>query len=157
MEDNLDVLDGNRPAEESSAVAQFVAWLLRMIRSKPEALAGYAEQLKGSFESGLAVIHPNEGKWFATLDEFHAEDNQVAALVRLSQSRPLKRREVREGSLNIGERDRTLFSEQPNRSADTNLLLRYSFPTILPLDRNLRLFTEFAMNELGRLRPVRSL
>ncbi len=109
------------------------------------------------FESGVSVTHDGAGQWFATLDVIDIEDNQVAALVRLSRVRPEGTREVLRGMVDVEERNRKLFADRSSSSplTDADLLLTYSFPLLLSVDQNLRLFREFAANELGRLRRSR--
>jgi hypothetical protein len=155
MDTELELLDENRPPSEETGLGRLAGWLLGLIRRNPDGLRAFADHLVAAFRPGFEVGHRASGAWFATLDAIDPEDNQVAALVRLSRQ-SLKTNgpwEVRQGMVDVEERDRKLFSE-PDESvgADADLLLTYSFPLLLSLDQNLELFREFAGNELSRLR-----
>ncbi len=154
MDNGFEVGDGNRPPSTESAVGRLVAWLLSRVGRDGGGPRAFAERLSAAFRSGLPVSHPADGQWFATLDAIEPEDNQAAALVRLSHRRPEAPREVRRGMIDVEERGRKLFAQPTSTpaAADADLLLTHSFSPLLSLDQNLELFREFAANELGRLR-----
>lgn len=154
MGTEFEVPDGNRPRSEGTGIGRLAGWLLGLVGLNTSSLDEFADRLAVAFRSGLEVTHPASGVWFATLDAIAPEDNQVAALVRLSSERPERPREVRRGVVDVEERNRELFAEPARVAlpADEDLLLTYSFPLLLSLDQNLELFREFAGNELGRLR-----
>jgi len=154
MDTGFEGHDGNRPPSEASAVARLTGWLLDLVGLNPSGLAAFTDRLVAAFRTGLPVTHSVAGQWFATLEAIDPEDNQVAALVRLSRHRPEIPREVRRGMVDVEERNRVLFAEPAPLppSADADLLLTYSFPLLLSHDQNLELFREFAGHELSRLR-----
>jgi len=130
------------------------AWFLRQVGLQSDELGVFTDRLLTAFQSGLPVNHPADGQWYATLDAIDSEDNQVAAVVRLSRRRPDGTRKVRRGMVDVEERNRTLFAEPTSTAspASSDLLVTYSFPLLFSLERNLELFREFAGKELGRLR-----
>jgi hypothetical protein len=132
----------------SPILARLVGRLLALVRPEPDGLATFSDKLIAAFSAGVEVSHPLAGTWFATLDTIHPEDNQVAALVRLSDSRPEAPRPVTRGTVAISHAQREITI----RSPDADLLVTYSFPLLFSVERNLSLFREFAHNELGRLR-----
>jgi hypothetical protein len=137
----------------SPALARLVGRLLGLVRPASGGLASFTDSLISAFGNGVEITHPRAGTWFATLDTIHAEDSQVAALVRLSHGRPgtprpESPRPVTHGMVFIAHEQRELTVPPP----DADLILTYSFPLLFSVERNLRLFREFAHNELGRLR-----
>ncbi len=154
MDPGFEIGDGNRPPSTESAVARLVAWLLSRVGLNPGGGRVFADRLSAAFRSGLSVNHPADGPWFAALDAIDPDDNQAAALVRLSHRLPETPREIQRGMVDVEERNRELFAESASTIApeDADLLLTYSFSPLLSLDQNLELFREFAANELGRLR-----
>ncbi|HTU20936.1 MAG TPA: hypothetical protein VMG10_22985 [Gemmataceae bacterium] len=149
-----DVHDANQPAEDEPALNRLVSWVLQQIGLKSDGLPAFTDALLRAFRPAFRIPHPDAGEWFATLDTVDPQDNQVAALVRLSRQQPREAREVRSGMIAFEERGRKLFAEpaSTNCPADSHLLLAYSFVLVFSLEDNLRLFREFAMNEIGRLR-----
>lgn len=132
----------------SPVLARLAGRLLALVRPQPGGLAAFADSLVAAFSRGVQVSHPLAGTWFATLDTIHAEDNQVAAQVRVSRTRPEIPRPVTRGTVAIAHEQRELTVPSPN----ADLVLTYSFPLLFSVERNLKLFREFAHNELGRLR-----
>jgi hypothetical protein len=132
----------------SPILARLVGRLLALVRPEPGGLATFSDRLAAAFSDTVEISHPLAGTWYATLDTIHPEDNQVAALVRLSSSRPAAPRPVARGTVAISHAQRELTTP----AADADLLVTYSFPLLLSVERNLSLFREFALNELGRLR-----
>jgi hypothetical protein len=115
----------------------------------------FANELTAAFQPGLEVRHPILGTtWFATLDVIDSGDNQVAALVRLSRQPAQQQQSVRRGSVLLPEQERVSTPDGSRQGSDPNedLVLRYSFPLLFTVGRNLKLWKEFAANELGRLR-----
>jgi hypothetical protein len=155
MTTEFDVPDGNRPQSEESAIARLAGWLWDLAGRSRGGLSEFSDRLLAAFRSGVSVTHDAAGQWFATLDVIDPEDNQLAALVRLSRVRPDGTRDVRRGMVDVEERNRKLFADRSSTSSptDADLLLMYSFPLLLSVDQDLQLFREFAANELGRLRP----
>lgn len=153
---NIDpeVPDGNRPTPERSIVARLAFWLMNRIGLNRDGLTTFAEQLLTSFQVGLLVIDPDNRLWYATLDAIDPEDNQVAALVRLSIHPPKGNCTVRRGMVDdeVRNEEVTFVKASSSSATDSDLLLTYSFPLLLTLQENLDLFREFARNELGRLR-----
>lgn len=154
MDTEFELPDDNRPQQEAAGLGRLFGWLLGLVGLNSVGLGAFADRLAAAFRPGLEVAHSVPGTWFATLDVIDPEDNQVAALVRLSRRRPEAPQEVHRGIVDVEERNRKLFAEPASDAprADADLLLTYSFPLLLSLDQNLELFREFAGNELGRLR-----
>lgn len=129
-------------------LARLVGRLLAFVRPESGGLAGFADKLIAAFGNGIEISHPLAGPWFATLDTVHPEDNQIAALVRLSPGHPGAPRPVSHGIVATVHEQRELTIPAP----DADLVFTYSFPLLFSIERNLSLFREFAHNELGRLR-----
>lgn len=146
MSSHIVLPDGEQ--RTSPVLARLVGRLLGLVRPEPGGLAAFADKLIAAFGDGIEISHPLAGSWFAALDTIHAEDNQVAALVRLSPGRPDASRPVSRGMVTTMHEQRVLTVPAPN----ADLVLTYSFPLIFSVERNLALFREFAHNELGRLR-----
>jgi len=146
--------DANQRATDEPALNRLVSWVLQQIGLKPDGLPAFTDALLRAFRPAFRIPHPNTGEWFATLDTIDPQDNQVAAVVRLSRQQPRETREVRSGMVAFEERGRKLFSEpaSTNSPADSDLLLAYSFVLFFSIEDNLKLFGEFARNEIGRLR-----
>lgn len=132
----------------SPVLARLVGRLLALVRPEPGGLPAFADKLVAAFSNAVEVSHPLAGTWFATLDRIHAEDNQVAAQVRVSRSRPGVPRPVARETVTLMHEQRELTIPSP----EADLVLTYSFPLLFSVERNLKLFREFAHNELGRLR-----
>ncbi len=154
MDTRSDAHDANQPAKDDSPLTQLVGWVLHQIGLKSDAHSAFTDSLLRAFQPSLIVHHPKMGEWFATLDAIDPADNQVSALVRLTRQQPVQPREVRTGMVAFEERGRKLFADptSPSRLGDADLLLSYSFTPLFSLDDNLKLFREFATNEIGRLR-----
>lgn len=147
--------DGFPPPGKDTALGAVAGWFLGLVGLNPQGLGAFAGQLAAVFRPGFPVTQPAAGTWFATLDAVDPEDNQVAALVRLSRHKPSDPRpDPRRGMVDVEEEERELVvqTEPAGPPAGADLVLTYSFPLLFPLDRNLELFREFAGNELGRLR-----
>jgi len=115
----------------------------------------FADELTAAFQPGFEVRHPTLGTtWFATLDVIDSCDNQVAALVRLSRQPAQQQKSVRRGSVFLPEQElvSTPGGSQQGSDANEDLVLRYTFPLLFTVRHNLKLWKEFAANELGRLR-----
>lgn len=115
----------------------------------------FTDELTAAFQRGFEVRHPTLGTtWFATLDAIDSGDNQVAALVRLSRQPAQQQQSPSRGSLLLAEQERVSTPDGSRQGSDPNedLVLRYTFPLLLTVGRNLKLWKEFATNELGRLR-----
>jgi hypothetical protein len=52
----------------------------------------------------------------------------------------------------VEQRNRRVFAEPTAAAGESDLLLVYSFPLLVSLDKNLELFREFSGKERGRLR-----
>jgi len=115
----------------------------------------FADELTAAFQPGFEVRHPTLGTtWFATLDVIEPGDNQVAALVRLSRQPAQQQQSVRRAAVFLPEQERVSTPGGSQQGFDPNedLVLRYTFPLLFTVTHNLRLWREFAANELGRLR-----
>lgn len=142
------------PETTQKHVAKLAGRLLSLISPHREGLDEFTEHLTAAFRHGVAVNHPGAGIWYSTLEVIAPEDNQVAARVRISRSASTGPRDPERGMIDLEERGRILFAEPipVASSLDDDLLLRYSFPLVFSLEKNLKLFRKFASNELGRLR-----
>jgi len=115
----------------------------------------FADELTAAFQPGFEVRHPTLGTiWFATLDVIEPGDNQVAVVVRLSRQPAQQQQSVRRASVFLPEQERVSSPGGSQQGFDPNedLVLRYTFPLLFTVRHNLRLWKEFAANELGRLR-----
>jgi hypothetical protein len=115
----------------------------------------FIDELTAAFQSGFEVQHPTLGTaWFATLDVIDPSDNQVASIVRLSRQPAQQQHSVRRDSVFLPEQERvsTPADSRQGSNLGEDLVLRYTFPLLFTVSRNLKLFKEFATNELGRLR-----
>jgi hypothetical protein len=154
MDTGAEIRDGFRSSKEETALARFARWFIRRLERNSDGLPVSTDSLLQAFRTGFPITHLVAGKWFATLEAIDCEDNQVAALVRLSRLSPLAPAEPRRGMVALEERGRQLFvaPASANHAGNVDLLLVYTFPLLLPLEKNLSLFREFAGNEIGRLR-----
>ncbi len=144
----------NQPPPEDPGFLQFLHWAISLFGFGSGRLRTFINSLVTAFKAGLPITHQTGGEWFATLDRINPEDSQVAAQVRLSRNRPALPQKVPAGVLQFEERGRKLFSKPlpETHTPDADLLLIYSFWLMVPLEENLKLFREFALNEVGRLR-----
>jgi hypothetical protein len=148
--------DSKLPRSDEKALGRLARQVRELVGQRPARLSKFALQLEAAFQPWLELTEPAPAEWFATLDVLSPHDNQVAAVVKLSHQRPSGDRtpKVRRGTVEVEERNRKLFAEPvpTASSANADLLLTYSFPLFLSLNKNLDLFREFASNELCRLR-----
>jgi hypothetical protein len=145
---------GNPAKGDEPALTRLVEWVLRRIGPRSDPLRDFTESLLSRFRSGIPISHPDAGVWFATLDAIDSRDKQVAAVVRVSRTRPTEPKEVPVRVAGFGRRGRKLFDEPAAapQTNDADILLSYSFMLLFSLEDNLRLFGEFVTNEIGRLR-----
>jgi len=139
---------------DRSRFVKFFRWLFELGQRGPRDLAKFAKDLKIQFERGVEVHDRQSRTWFATLDAIHADDNEVSTLVRLSRHRPEAAHEVRNGPISFEERGRRVYATPGEIGLDSrnDLVLMYSFAMFDPLPDELKVFREFAQNELERLR-----
>jgi hypothetical protein len=118
----------------------------------PYNLEGFANVLVQFFMNGVPIEGSPE-VWFATIDSMNVEDYQVNAMTRVSPSRPTEPR-IPSRSANIYEdRARKPFAKKKNAAAESrDLLLSYPFMMAFSFWENIRLYQEFAHNEVDRLR-----
>lgn len=144
----------NQATGDEPALTRVVEWVLQQIGLQSDPLRSFTESLLLSFRAGIPISHPEAGTWFATLDALDSRDKQVAAVVRVSRKQPTQPKEVSGRAVGFGQRGRKLFAEPVavSQTNDADILLSYSFMPLFSLDENLRLFSEFVANEIGRLR-----
>lgn len=136
------------------------AWgaIRRAIFGKRVDPIAYANALQKKFGGGLPVAR-GKTEWMAALDRVDIENDQVGLRVRLMSEKSWKERSAF-STRSEEEMGRPVTSAPlPRRRVDVassqdDLLLQYSFPTVISLDRNLHLFLEYAGNELRRLRDA---
>ena len=149
----------SQPRSGASALGRWVGSLLGYAGFVQRSVDEFADELTAAFQPGFEVRHPTLGTtWFATLDVIDLCDNQVAALVRLSRQPGQQQQSVRRGLLFLPELERvsTPGGSQQGPAPNEDLVLRYTFPLLFTVGRNLKLWNEFAANELGRLRDGES-
>ncbi|HET7464533.1 MAG TPA: hypothetical protein VFJ82_24955 [Longimicrobium sp.] len=147
-------LDRSTPRREGVSLARLAGQVRSLLRRFGGGGEPFTTRIEAKFRPWIEITHPEAGRWFATLEALSPDKHQADALVRLSRAVPAAAHAPQRTIPEDEERDRVLFATPVPAapSTDDDLVLAYSFPMFLSEEHNVRLFEEFARNELGRLR-----